>query len=148
MRRVARWATDWRNGATLVAAILSALLVLSYLDARADRQSALDELAKRADQIEVLTDRIAELEATASENGAVIESFRRQIEILSEQVRQLGGDPVVVVDRQEPSRPSTSTTSTTAPSRPPPSTTTTTAPPDDPPRCRIPIPLLCGGAQR
>ena len=147
-----RWFADWRTGAVACASALVLLLAFVVIDGKVARDRALDVAVATAEQaqdarqaatrrIDLLLERIDALEHQGSENGALIADLRRQVGALQEQVRQLGGRPVV--------SSSPSATSTTDPRRAPsPSTTTTstTAPPpeDAPLLCRVPL-ILCGG---
>lgn len=149
-RAVVGWLANWRNGATVVASVLVALVGFVVIDASIARNGALDARNRTASaatrRIDLLNERIEELGedlvASANANGVRIGELSAQIAALQEQVRQLGGEPVVV-------RPTTTTTagaspppSTTTTTRPP-TTTTTTAPPNDGGIC---IGSLCIGA--
>lgn len=149
---VARFFLDWRTGLTLAASLFVAiLLVVVVLGARIaiDALEARDNTASSATRrIDQLNDRIEELGSQltlqASVNGVRLGELSEQVAALQEQVRQLGGEPVVVDDPRQQV-----TTSTTTAAPPPPPTTTTTAPPpeDD---CRVVEVLgrcLIGGRQ-
>lgn len=160
MRRVLRWATDWRNGATVLCSVLVALLVLSYVDGVHARDDAFEQLSlsrsAASRRIDKLTERIGDLELRGEANGALIGSLRSQVEALVEQVRQMGGDPVVII-REDGSTsgggsstgPTSSTTTTTTTAPPPPAPEPDPEPEPDPALvCRIPILRPCGGSRR
>lgn len=118
--------------------------VTSLLAARESNDQLSDrdaQITKLNDRLATVTSELSALKAQATASAALIGELRQQIAALSEQVRELGGDPVIVV--QPPSStttapPSTTTTTTTRP----PSTTTTTRP------CRTPaIAGLCIGGR-
>lgn len=139
MRRIVRWLFDWRTGLTVCCSLVVALvLVVVVAGARTthDALAARDRTSAAASRrIDMLNQRIEELTDEAKGNGARIGQLLDQINVLSEQVRRLGGRPVVTVVTEP--RPSSSTSSTTPPRstttttqpRRPPSTTTTTTPP-------------------
>jgi hypothetical protein len=130
-----RWLSNWRNGATLVASLLVALVAFVVIDASQARQDALDARNRTAAtatrRIDKLNDRIEALGTMlfeqADANGQRIGELTTQISALQEQVRQLGGKPVVVVNGTgTTSTTSMSSTTTTTTRRPP---TPTTSPP-------------------
>ena len=143
LRTLARWATDWRNGATLAATILVSLLAFVVADAAQGRDQAFEALEQQTEQlrlaraaasrrIDLLTAQIHELETRGEANAELLGTLVAEVEALRAQVRQLGAEPVVAAPAGDVASRSpastTSTTSTTA--RPPPSpTTTTTVPP-------------------
>lgn len=163
-RRVWRWVTDWRNGATLAATLLMVVLLLVVNDAIAGRRQAFDALKRQTAQaidarraatsrIDKLQARIDDLVGKGEVNAQVLGQLVAEVEALRTQVRAMGGDPIVAQASTEPSPTTTrqagsppssspaappSTTTTTA--RPSPSTTTTTVRPG--PQCQI-LQLLC-----
>lgn len=150
---VARFLLDWRTGLTIAASLFVAiLLVVVVLGARiaTDALDARDSTATAATRrIDKLNDRIEELGTQltlqAAINGQRLGELSEQVAALQEQVRQLGGEPVVVVDPRQPDR--TTTTTTTAPPTTS-STTTTTAPPPPPEDdCRVELLGICIGGR-
>lgn len=160
LRAVGRWATDWRNGATLAASLLVVVVFLVVNDAVAGRRDAFEALKAQTEQaidarraatrrIDLLQAKIDELVARGEVNAAVLGELAAEVDALRAQVRSLGADPVV----DDPRSPSTTArpappTSTTSPPAPSPtsttSTTSTTAPPrpgPEPPG--DPAPLVC-----
>lgn len=131
MRRAGRWLFNWRNGATVVVSLVVALVAFVVIDASRARDAAIDArnqtAAAATRRVDLLNDRIEELGgqlALSSEsNGARLGALAEQVAALQEQVRQLGGDPVIVVRPAPP--PSPPTTSTTTSTTSPPTTTTT-----------------------
>lgn len=131
-----RFVLDWRTGLTLLASLVVALVLVVVITGARTTQDALDARDRTAvaaaRRIDKLNDQIedlgAQLVTSAYSNGRRIGQLSDQVAALQEQVRQLGGEPVVVVT---PTAQPTPTTSTPAP---PPTTTTTTppAPPGDP----------------
>lgn len=135
-RLLVAWATDWRNGATLAASVAVAVIAFVLIDASQARNDALDARNRTAAaatrRIDLLNERIEnlgeEMAEAAFSNGARIGGLADQVAALQEQVRQLGGEPVI------PS--TTTTTSSRASTTSAPRTTTTTRPPppeDEPP---------------
>lgn len=135
LHAVAAWAADWRTGAVIVATGVVAYLIVSYV---ANYDTAQDALSTRNQTAAGATRRIDRLTAENDAQDARIEMLEREagrrdaaLEVLAEQVRRQGGDPIVVtVAQPAPSGgpPSTtSTTSTTTPTQPPPEE----EPPDD-----------------
>lgn len=129
-----RWAADWRTGAAVAATAFVALLIVVVVSSTLTTQDALDArqatAAAASRRIDRLNARIEELgdeiSTAAFTNGVRIGELADQVAALQEQVRQMGGEPVVIVEprRSDSTTTSTSTTSTTRPS----STTTTTRP--------------------
>lgn len=146
-RAVGRWAADWRTGAAVAATAFVALLIVVVVSSTQTTQDALEARQATATaatrRIDRLNDRIEELglelSGAAYSNGAQIGALRSDITSLQEQVRQLGGDPVVP-STTTTTRPS-STSSTTSTTRPP-STTTTTRP------CTVNVAGRCIGGAR
>ena len=147
MNSVRRWLLDWRNGATVLASILVALLGLVVVDSIHGRHQAnrllQREIARGVDARAASTRRI---DALTRQVGALTE----QVSELRDQLLRLGVEPTVAAPAVQPvpsttsttrPPPSTTTTSTTTTSttRPPSTTTSTTAP------CRVVNPLtnLC-----
>lgn len=155
---VVRWVADWRTGAVACGTVLVLLLGYVVVDGKLARDRALDVAQATAEQaldarraatrrIDLLLGRIDVLEQQGSANGALIADLRTQVAALQEQVRQLGGRPVVT------STPGTPSSSSSQGARPAPPTTTTTAPPPSPPPeedddrpvlCLVPL-IPCGG---
>lgn len=136
-RAVGRFVGDWHNVATLIAAVLVAVIAYVVLEGAAERQRAFDaaEAASRANidiadratrRIDRLTQQIAELQKAADDarqtQAAAEARSSTQIGALVAQVQQLGGRPVVTVPNMLPSLVPTATPATIAPR----STTTTT----------------------
>jgi hypothetical protein len=134
IRHAGRWLSNWRNGATVLASVVIALVAFVVIDASQARQEALDARNRTATaatrRIDKLNDKIGETDSRQ------IGETNAKLAALEEQIRQLGGKPVVVSigSTQAGSTPPPSTTSTTSPR---PTTTTTTTPPQ--PRCVLVI---------
>lgn len=131
IRRVATevwgWATDWRTGAVLVATGVVAFLIVVYVT---NYDTAQDALTTRDRTAASATRRIDKLNAQLNEQDDRIGMLEREagrrdaaLQVLAEQIRRDGGDPIVVNVTNPPA--TTTTTTTTSP----PSTTTTTQPP-------------------
>lgn len=101
-----RWLTDWRSLATIVAAVLVGLLAVLVVTSIADRQQAIHALqgataserearAAAVHRIDQLLVRIDDLEVDAQANGQALAVLRRELGLLQQQVRDLGGQPVV-----------------------------------------------------
>lgn len=132
MKRLVGWFADWRNGlmmvGTIVAAALLSLLVVVVVDSINARKSALEALesvneratdtrraaTRRIDQQQA---RINQLEGEVQAYGRTIGELGSTVTALTEQVRQMGGRPIVV-----------SSSSPTAVAPPPGTSPTTTAP--------------------
>jgi type II secretory pathway pseudopilin PulG len=139
-RTVGRWVTDWRNGAAFAATALVLVLAFVVHDGAQARdqafrslerttENALDARRAASRRIDLLSTRIGDLEARGEENGALIGELRQQVAALVEQVRQMGGKPVVAPTGSH----SSSSTSTSSPtSKTAPSTTTSTTSPAQP----------------
>lgn len=140
--RLLHWLSDWRNGATVLASVLVALVAYVTIDASIARNQAVDSKNQSTiaatRRIDKLNDRIRdlgeELVRAANKNGQRIGELTSQITALEEQVRQLGGRPVVVTP--------TTTTSTTGPPRTSPPTSTSTTSTTTPRRCAAGIVCL------
>ena len=138
-----RFLFDWRTGLTLLASLVVALVLVVVITGARTTQDALDARQRTAvaasRRIDKLNDRIGDLAeqlvTSAYSNGQQLGALSDQVAALQEQVRQLGGEPVVVHPAGTTSTTQPGTTPTT---RPPSSTTTTTAPKPkpNPPRCR------------
>lgn len=131
-----RFLLDWRTGLTFCASLFVALLLAVVVTGAQTTREALDTrnrtAAAAARRIDLLNERIEILSGSVEDNNRVIGELRQQVADLSEQVRQLGGEPVV-----RTSTTSGQTTTTTAPSE---TTTTTAAPePDDDDFCVGPV---------
>lgn len=123
-----RWLLDWRTGVVVVSTVLVALLAVAVV---VSAQSARDALAANDKQrhindaqVAALNDRISTLEALTRDDNQHIAELLTEVSALQEQVRQLGGKPVVTS-----SSAGSSTTATTAAPQPTPTTTSTTTPP-------------------
>lgn len=153
-RSFGRWLTNWRNPATLVAAVFVTILAITVMDSISTRdrafdaqqrtvQQALDARQAATRRIDALTGEINRLQQSAEENGQRIAELVAQVAALQEQIRRMGGQPIVV--EPAPARPSTTTTTTVRPvaPQPPPTspttTTTTTMAPTPPPS----TPFVC-----
>lgn len=138
LRAFLGWFADWRNGATVVASVGVAVVAFVLIDASMARNDALEARNRTAAaatrRIDILNDRIEELGAdlveSAASNGLRLGVLSEQVAALQEQVRQLGGEPVIV---NPPSTTTTTRPGTTTTSSPPSTTTTTTPPPEEPP---------------
>ena len=151
-RRIRAWLADWRNGATIAATLVAIAVCLIVVDAVRSRHDALSALRATASQaidtrraatrrIDLLTDRIGELESSTRDASGEIARLRAEVAALQEQLRGLGVAPVVVIPssttttatarRPGPRRNSTTTT------RPTTTTTTTTRP------CLLRLPVPC-----
>lgn len=139
-RTFGRWMFDYRTGAMVAASLLAAavigMVILSGLatrDALHARQATAEAATRRIDRLQdEIHDLGEQLTADARANGHRIGELTDQIAVLQEQVRQLGGTPIVVqAPRSSRSTPPTTAprpTTTTAP-KPQPAPTTTTTPP-------------------
>lgn len=159
LRTFGRWLADWRNGATAIGTLLSVLLVFVVVNAIESRNAALDVAEATAEdstaqrkattrRIDLLLERTGELEAAAVVNGERIGELVAEVNALREQVRQMGGEPVV--DAPEPdgrrAAPSDDQTDDEPPPSPPPPGPS--PPPDDedePAPCLLPVAVLCEG---
>lgn len=154
MRRVARsvgWLFDYRNGLTMVASVLVGLLAIAFIDGIDTRTKALEALrAQETQQTSARKATIARIDSLEDEigglRGQLVAAGQRQGELLagiaalSEQVRRLGGRPIVAA-RPDGSTTTPTTTTTavppatptpTRPSPPPSSSPSTTRPPSCP----------------
>lgn len=152
LRRMARWLFDYRNGLTLVGTGLLILLSVTVTDSIQSRNRAFDALklanrqqsdarAAATRRIDLLQQEIAGLRSDAQANGGRISELLTEVTALQEQVRQMGGRPVVTEQAATTATTTTVRTSpTTTTTRPaaspapigPPATTTTTRPPPPP----------------
>lgn len=133
---------------SVTVAVLATLAVVATVTSYRSAQSALhtrdDTAARSSARISALSDQIGVLSSQAQANSTRIGELIGEVHALEEQVRQMGGAPVVT----EPRLTSPTTTTTTIPTAaapqspspappaptttttsPPPSTTTTTPPP-------------------
>lgn len=133
MRKLGRWVTDYRNGLTFIGVVLVLVLGAAFIHGvqAGDRAQRNERAAVRTSEtiannarrrVDLLTGQIADLERQAEANGSRMGELLANIDALAEQVRQLGGRPVVTAQP-----PSTSTTASTVPPSPA-SPPTTTAP--------------------
>lgn len=118
---------NWKNGATLVALLVVALVAFVIIDASVARREAIDTAATIADdaaasqraasrRIDMLLAEIRLLGDEAAANGVRLGEMQAQIYALQVQLEQSGVNPVV------PRQPETSappTTATTTPPSPP-----------------------------
>lgn len=156
LRNVGRWLTDWRNGATLVASVLVALLVVVVVDsiqgrraesARVDRvideqAITLGELQRRGVRIDELADDLARAQ---SSRDAVTEELRALREMLVDQgvVEPRPQQPVAVPQTPPvPSAPAVSAGPSPRPAETNPPTPATPSPTPTPP-CRVTVLGLC-----
>lgn len=137
---------DWHNGATLVIAFMAASLLIFAITFARDRANAIEssrqalKVAENKDaridklnaQIRRLVDEQQALVTANAEANAQSRADRARMEAeilaLQEQIRQLGGKPVVPVSTTTTTRPTSTTTGpaqTTTTTRPPTTTTTT-----------------------
>lgn len=151
MRVTARqWITDWRSITAVIAAILVGLLAVLVITSITDRENAL-QVAKRATaneqaertilnrRVDQLLAQIDQLESTSQVNAAQLAVLRREIALLQQQIRDLGGQPVVIDNAPAP-RPSPSR----SPASPRPTPTRSTpSPSPSPTRTCIPIVNKC-----
>lgn len=113
--------------AVIVLFLACAAFVVIALVAMTNQREAREAASRRIDILNQQIDELGkELTAEARTNGARIGELTEQVSVLQEQVRQLGGEPVVVNVAEPRSSPTPATTTTTTPSP----TTTTTTPPD------------------
>lgn len=101
-----RWIRDWRTIAALASAILVALLAVLVVTSINDRENAL-QVAKRASanqqseravlnqRIDLLLAQVDTLEMDAQGNAAQLAVLRHEVALLQQQVRDLGGQPIV-----------------------------------------------------
>ena len=153
MRVTARqWLTDWRSVLMIVVAVLVGLLVVLVVTSITDRENAL-QVAKRAtanEQAErtVLNHRVDQLlaqidllETDAQGDSAQLAVLRREVELLQQQVRDMGGQPVVIGagGGMSPS-PQPQSSSRSASPRPSP---TRTSPHPSPSRSKVCVLVVC-----
>ena len=147
-----RWATDWHNGAIILASVMVALISFVIIDGalarREARQVSLEaikaaqaEVARGLDarqassaRISQLQDRITDLTGSVQEANRLAGESAAREEALAQQIRNLGARPVViprhlppVVVTMPPARPEVPPP-TSAPSSTTSTTTTTTTP--------------------
>jgi hypothetical protein len=126
------WVFDWRTGLTLLASLVVALVLAVVItgarttnDALEARNRTASAATRRIDMLNEKIDRLGAELAVANENavdnGNRIGQLDAQIGALQEQVRALGGRPVVPTTTTTTRPPSTTTTTR-------PTTTTTTTP--------------------
>jgi predicted GTPase len=148
LRAVGRWASDWRTGAVLLGSLVVgaviALIIVSGVnthDALEARNRTAEAATRRIDKLSKEIDKLTdELVATTASNGQRIGELTAQIAALQEQVRELGGRPVVpATTTTVAQRAPTSTTTTRPPQTTPTTSTTTTSPPR---RCVIGVVCL------
>ena len=108
MSRVAQWVRDWWRAALItIAAVLVGLLAVLVATSITDRENALqvakdattNQQAERAalnQRIDSLLGQIRLLQADASANSARIARLVLDVQLLERQVREMGGEPVVV----------------------------------------------------
>jgi len=106
--RVAQWVRDWWRAALItIAAVLVGLLAVLVATSITDRENALqvakdattNQQAERAalnERIDSLLGQIRLLQADASANSARIARLVLDVQLLERQVREMGGEPVVV----------------------------------------------------
>ena len=165
MRRFLRALLAWQSWATLIAGVLTALLVVTVLGAfdRATDEVAARKAEQRAAAVERadLQDRIRGLEDLARTNAENIGVLVGQVTALQVQVEQMcrgraGCTPVVTRAQVQQAGPTTTTTTVPRPSPPAPSpgpepgrtvvpsTTSTTSTTQPPPSCTtLPIAGRC-----
>lgn len=127
-----RTLVDWRTGAMVLATVVVALVIAVVITGAQTTRAALDTRNQTAlaatRRIDLLNERINELGsqlvAQAESNGERLGQLSEQVAALQEQVRQLGGEPVIVAAPYASSTSTTAaasstTTSTTAASPPP-----------------------------
>jgi hypothetical protein len=104
---VIRWLRDWRTLTALSGAVLVALLAVLVVTSITDRERALqvakaatsnaqDERAILNRRVDQLLAQISQLQADSQANGEQLAVLRREVVLLQQQVRDLGGQPVVV----------------------------------------------------
>lgn len=127
-RRIFRIAAAAVTVLTVAVGLFAWLAFTAIASEREGRSAAVRRIDMLNDRIDELGD---ELVAESRSNGQQIGELTAQIDALSEQVRQLGGEPVIVVTTDDGSRGG-GARSTTTTSAPPASTTTTstTSPPE------------------
>lgn len=131
IRSSLRWLSDWRNAAAIAASVLVALLAYVTIDASIARNQAVSgrnrSTAAATRRIDKLNHRIEglgdELVGAADQNGKRIGELVAQISALQEQIRRMGGRPVVLAATTTTTAAPRSTSTTTS------STTTTTTRP-------------------
>lgn len=145
-----RWIRDWRTIAALVSAVLVGLLAVLVITSISDRENAL-EVAKRTTaneqaerialdhRIDQLLAQVGGLQSDAQGNAQQLIVLRREVALLQQQVRDLGGQPVIASgggsSSPEPrassrgsARPAPTPTHTTPPPSPKPSASRTCLP--------------------
>lgn len=152
-RRTFAFLLDWRNLATLLATVLVALTVVTYVDnvrSRVEATSSLKaEVAESAQLREAATRRIDELSRQIQQLQADLDDAREgraaikaQLDALIVQIRHMGGEPVVT---PAPSSGSRSTSPSPSPSPSPshkPSPKPTHKPSSHPSPTCTPLPVI------
>ena len=145
-----RWLRDWRTITALSGAVLVALLAVLVVTSITDRERAL-QVAKAATlneqteravlnrRVDQLLAQISQLQADSQANGQQLAVLRREVVLLQQQVRDLGGQPVVVADGGTSPTPAASRSSP----RPTPHPTPTHTPHPTPMPSRTCIGVIC-----
>lgn len=98
-RAAGRWLIDWRTGLTFLASIVVALLLVVVITGARTTQAALaarQDIAERATRrIDLQNQKISELIALSQSSAEKIGALSDQVAVMQEQVRQLGGVPIV-----------------------------------------------------
>lgn len=159
-RKIGNFVIDWRNGATLLASVLVALLVVTVLDGLSARHEALDAATATANQArsaqKAASRRIDQLTTGQQRLTRQVGMLIEENAALSQQIRDMGGRPTVVPASQSRSSrvfvapeptPAPSPRATSSPAPRPSSSPRPSPSPSPSPTCR-PLPLLgCRGAR-
>lgn len=160
-----RWLRDWHTGAALAAAVLVGLLAVLVITSISDREHAL-EVARRATvneqaeravlnhRIDQLLTQVSDLQDDAHGNAEQLIVLRREVALLQQQVRDLGGQPVVTGNATDGTtattrQPQASPTAHPSPTRTPnPRPTPAPSPSPSPSQACIVITCRPGNTQR
>jgi len=98
MRRLAVW-LSWPSLGPVIALVIGLLIAAGVADAFVSRQQAVDSLnqarAKASARIDQLLHQIDRLQNRVAENAQERGRLEEAIKILAQQVRRMGGEPVV-----------------------------------------------------
>lgn len=98
-RSISAFVLDWRNVATFLASVLTGLLVFLVIDSSQARNAAQDAASQRAAaatrRIDKLNVEIRELQEQIAQGRDERGQLNAAVDALTEQVRQMGGRPVL-----------------------------------------------------
>lgn len=148
---LSRWLRDWRTIAAVTAAVLVGLLAVLVVTSIADREQTLHALqgataserearAAAVHRIDQLLAKISDLEVDAQSNAQQLAVLRREVTLLQQQVRELGGQPVITASASSDGSPRPQSS---ASARPTPSATHSPTPRPSPSPSRVCILIIC-----